>query len=124
MLFSSLLALFLFGLGFLVELLLVELTLLSGLVDSCFFSTGFKASAWNISRDSRPTATEIAALAAAGTPVGANTTVAYEKIGSGILYVSADTNTFDADTFNGKPTNFATVGPQIYSALRALVLNS
>jgi len=38
-------------------------------------STGFKASAWNISRDSRPTATEIAALAAAGTPVGANTTV-------------------------------------------------
>jgi hypothetical protein len=62
-----------------------------------------------------------------GTPVytvGANTTVAYEKIGSGILYVSADTNTFDADTFNGKPTDFATVGPQIYSALRALVLNS
>ena len=38
-------------------------------------STGFKASAWNISRDSRPTAKEIAALAAAGTPVGANTTV-------------------------------------------------
>ncbi len=38
-------------------------------------STGFKASAWNISRDSRPTANEIAALAAAGTPVGANTTV-------------------------------------------------
>jgi hypothetical protein len=62
-----------------------------------------------------------------GTPVytvGANTTVAYEKIGSGILYVSADTNTFDADTFNGKPTDFATVGPQIYSALRSLVLNS
>ena len=38
-------------------------------------STGFKASAWNISRDSRPTAIEISALAAAGTPVGANTTV-------------------------------------------------
>ncbi len=38
-------------------------------------STGFKASAWNISRDSRPTASEIDALAAAGTPVGANTTV-------------------------------------------------
>ena len=38
-------------------------------------STGFKASAWNISRDSRPTASEISALAAAGTPVGANTTV-------------------------------------------------
>ena len=38
-------------------------------------STGFKASAWNISRDSRPTESEIAALAAAGTPVGANTTV-------------------------------------------------
>ncbi len=38
-------------------------------------STGFKASAWNISRDSRPTANEINALAAAGTPVGANTTV-------------------------------------------------
>ena len=36
---------------------------------------GFKASAWNISRDSRPTASEINALAAAGTPVGANTTV-------------------------------------------------
>ena len=38
-------------------------------------STGFKASAWNISRDSRPTANEINALAAAGTPVGPNTTV-------------------------------------------------
>ena len=38
-------------------------------------STGFKASAWNISRDSRPTANEIAGLAAAGTPVGPNTTV-------------------------------------------------
>jgi outer membrane receptor protein involved in Fe transport len=38
-------------------------------------STGFKASAWNISRDSRPTASEISALATAGTPVGANTTV-------------------------------------------------
>ena len=38
-------------------------------------STGFKASAWNISRDSRPTASEISALAAVGTPVGANTTV-------------------------------------------------
>jgi outer membrane receptor protein involved in Fe transport len=38
-------------------------------------STGFKASAWNISRDSRPTASEVAALAAAGTPVGPNTTV-------------------------------------------------
>ena len=38
-------------------------------------STGFKASAWNISRDSRPTASEIAGLAAAGTPVGPNTTV-------------------------------------------------
>ena len=38
-------------------------------------STGFKASAWNISRDSRPTANEIAGLATAGTPVGPNTTV-------------------------------------------------
>jgi outer membrane receptor protein involved in Fe transport len=36
-------------------------------------STGFKASAWNISRDSNPTVGEIAALASAGTPVGANT---------------------------------------------------
>ena len=62
-----------------------------------------------------------------GTPVytvGAQVTVAYEKIGSGILYVSADTNTFDADTFEGKPTDFATVGQQLYSALRNLVLNS
>ena len=38
-------------------------------------STGFKATAWNISRDSNPTASEIAALAAAGTPVGPNTAV-------------------------------------------------
>ena len=38
-------------------------------------STGYKATAWNISRDSRPTASEIAGLAAAGTPVGPNTTV-------------------------------------------------
>ena len=36
-------------------------------------STGFKASAWNISRNSLPDATETAALAAAGTPVGPNT---------------------------------------------------
>ena len=36
-------------------------------------STGYKATAWNISRDSLPDAVEIAALAAAGTPVGANT---------------------------------------------------
>ena len=36
-------------------------------------STGYKATAWNISRDSLPDAAEIAALAAAGTPVGPNT---------------------------------------------------
>ena len=36
-------------------------------------STGYKATAWNISRDSLPDAIEIAALAAAGTPVGPNT---------------------------------------------------
>ena len=36
-------------------------------------STGFKATAWNISRNSLPNATETAALAAAGTPVGPNT---------------------------------------------------
>ncbi len=36
-------------------------------------STGYKASAWNISRNSLPNATETAALAAAGTPVGPNT---------------------------------------------------
>ena len=38
-------------------------------------STGFKSSAWIISRDSRPDAVETAALAAAGTPVHPNTTV-------------------------------------------------
>ena len=38
-------------------------------------STGYKATAWNISRDSLPDSLEIAALAAAGTPVGANTGV-------------------------------------------------
>ena len=38
-------------------------------------STGFKATAWNISRDSRPDATEKAALIAAGTPAGPNTGV-------------------------------------------------
>ena len=38
-------------------------------------STGFKSSAWIISRDSRPDAAETAALAAAGTPVHPNTTV-------------------------------------------------
>ena len=36
-------------------------------------STGYKATAWNISRDSLPDAAETAALAAAGTPVGPNT---------------------------------------------------
>ena len=36
-------------------------------------STGYKATAWNISRDSLPDATETLALAAAGTPVGPNT---------------------------------------------------
>jgi len=36
-------------------------------------STGFKATAWNISRNSLPDATEQAALKAAGTPVGPNT---------------------------------------------------
>ena len=36
-------------------------------------STGFKATAWNISRNSLPDATETSALAAAGTPVGPNT---------------------------------------------------
>ena len=36
-------------------------------------STGYKATAWNISRDSLPDSVEIAALAAAGTPVGPNT---------------------------------------------------
>ena len=36
-------------------------------------STGFKATAWNISRNSLPNATETAALASAGTPVGPNT---------------------------------------------------
>ena len=36
-------------------------------------STGFKATAWNISRNSLPDAAETAALAAAGTPVGPNT---------------------------------------------------
>ena len=36
-------------------------------------STGYKATAWNISRDSLPDAVETAALAAAGTPVGPNT---------------------------------------------------
>ena len=56
--------------------------------------------------------------------VGSRKTVVYEKIGLGILYVSADTNTFEAATFDGKPTDFATVGQQIYAALRALVLNS
>ena len=36
-------------------------------------STGYKATAWNISRDSLPDAVETAALASAGTPVGPNT---------------------------------------------------
>ena len=36
-------------------------------------STGYKATAWNISRDSLPDAVETSALAAAGTPVGPNT---------------------------------------------------
>jgi outer membrane receptor protein involved in Fe transport len=38
-------------------------------------STGYKATAWNISRDSLPDATEISALALAGSPVGPNTGV-------------------------------------------------
>ena len=38
-------------------------------------STGYKATAWNISRDSLPDSIEIAALAIAGTPVGPNTGV-------------------------------------------------
>lgn len=38
-------------------------------------STGYKATAWNISRDSLPDSIEIAALATAGTPVGPNTGV-------------------------------------------------
>tara|TARA_B100001250_G_scaffold345843_1_gene315430 strand:- start:75 stop:2372 length:2298 start_codon:yes stop_codon:yes gene_type:complete len=36
-------------------------------------STGYKATAWNISRDSLPDSAETAALSAAGTPVGPNT---------------------------------------------------
>ena len=49
--------------------------------------------------------------------VGSNRTVVYERVGLGLVYVTGDTNTFD-------PGNFATVGQDIYSALRALVLNS
>ena len=49
--------------------------------------------------------------------VGTNVTAAYERVGLGLVYVTGDTNTFD-------PGNFATVGQEIYSALRALVLNS
>ena len=49
--------------------------------------------------------------------VGSNRTVVYERVGLGLVYVTGDTNTFD-------PGNFATVGQEIYSALRALVLNS
>jgi len=49
--------------------------------------------------------------------VGTNRTVVYEKVGYGIVYVTGDTNTFD-------PGNYATVGQEIYDALRALVLNS
>ena len=49
--------------------------------------------------------------------VGTNRTVVYEKVGYGIVYVTGDTNTFD-------PGNYATVGQEIYNALRALVLNS
>ena len=49
--------------------------------------------------------------------VGTNVTAAYERVGLGLVYVTGDTNTFD-------PGNFSTVGQQIYSALRALVLNS
>jgi hypothetical protein len=49
--------------------------------------------------------------------VGSNRTVVYERVGLGLVYVTGDTNTFD-------PGNFSTVGQEIYSALRALVLNS
>ena len=49
--------------------------------------------------------------------VGNNRTVVYERVGLGLVYVTGDTNTFD-------PGNFSTVGQEIYSALRALVLNS
>ena len=49
--------------------------------------------------------------------VGTSRTVVYEKVGYGIIYVTGDTNTFD-------PGNYATVGQEIYDALRALVLNS
>ena len=52
-----------------------------------------------------------------GTPVyvnGSDTITAYEKIGSGILYVSGDSNTFSGPTY---PNSY-------YTALRNLVLNS
>lgn len=55
--------------------------------------------------------------------VGTNRTVVYEKVGYGIVYVTGDTNTFDP-IHSPNSENFATVGEEIYNALRALVLNS
>ena len=49
--------------------------------------------------------------------VGTNVTAVYERVGLGLVYVTGDTNTWD-------PGNFSTVGQEIYSALRSLVLNS
>ena len=49
-------------------------------------------------------------------------TVVYEKVGNGIVYVTADTNTFDPNFPEAE--NYETVGQEIYDALRALVLNS
>lgn len=49
--------------------------------------------------------------------LGTDVTAAYEKIGSGLVYVTGDTNTFD-------PGDYATRGQELYNALRALVLNS
>ena len=45
-------------------------------------STGFKSTAWNLSTDSLPDAAEVAALAAAGTPVAENTALDGQRYAS------------------------------------------
>ena len=45
-------------------------------------STGFKSTAWNLSTDSKPGPTEVAALAAAGTPVAENTALDGQRYAS------------------------------------------
>jgi len=93
-------------------------------------STGFKASSWNLSRDSRPLAADIPALEAAGLAVpnltagtrfaGPEESQVYEiglkgewsTIGVNVAVFTQEIEGFQSNTFNGTGFNLANAGVQ------------